>query len=58
MSCMYCGKKFGSAMSLASHMDRRHQGWVETILAHIGALQPAHTTTDRPAAGPNGRRAA
>jgi hypothetical protein len=37
MSCLYCGKKFGSAMSLAVHMDTRHEGWVEAILEHIHA---------------------
>jgi predicted transcriptional regulator len=38
--CLYCGKRFHSAMRLAHHLDTCHQGWVEVILAKIGVEVP------------------
>jgi len=40
MSCLYCGRKFRSAMALACHMDTRHESWVEAILAQIADPLP------------------
>lgn len=38
--CLYCGKAYHSALSLASHLDQRHQGWVENVLRKIGVEVP------------------
>jgi hypothetical protein len=40
ITCVYCGKAFRSAIGLARHLDTRHQGWVEAILANIGVPIP------------------
>jgi hypothetical protein len=38
--CLYCGKMYHSALSLAHHLDRQHQGWVENVLRKIGLDVP------------------
>jgi hypothetical protein len=40
IACLYCGKTFRSALSLAHHLDCRHQGWVENVLRKIGVEVP------------------
>jgi hypothetical protein len=38
--CLYCGKPCRSALTLAHHLDSRHQGWVENVLRRIGMDVP------------------
>ena len=40
MSCLFCDKTFRSALSLVRHLDSRHKGWVESVLANIGVEVP------------------
>ena len=40
IACLYCGKAFRSPLSLAHHLDNRHQGWVERVLSNIGMEVP------------------
>jgi hypothetical protein len=40
MPCLYCGKAFRSPLSLAHHLDSRHQGWVELVLTKLGIEVP------------------
>jgi hypothetical protein len=38
--CLYCGKAYHSALSLANHLDHQHKGWVENVLRKIGVDVP------------------
>ena len=40
IACLYCGKAYHSALSLAHHLDQQHQGWLENALRKIGMEVP------------------